>query len=152
MTLEGLVTDAILLDGYATVTRYVASHGPCRGITDVSQVTKFDVSNDTIKRLAGTSPAFPTAYMRVFVAPKDFVYGMAPSDPIASTPLLIFPSGPKLARWNGSAGVTRVPPCPDLTILLWYLPFFFNNLARHTAFRVPGVLPNAPSVRARSGM
>ena len=77
VTLEGRLTDAILLEGYAAAVRYVASHGPCRGITDVSQVTKFDVSNDTIKQLAGTSPAFPTAYMRVFVAPKDFVYGMA---------------------------------------------------------------------------
>jgi hypothetical protein len=77
VTLEGRLTDAILSEGYAATAKYVASHPPCHGITDVSGVTKFEVSSDVVKRLAETSPAFPTAYMKVFVAPKDSVYGMA---------------------------------------------------------------------------
>jgi hypothetical protein len=77
VTLDGLLTDAILAEGYAATAKYVASHPPCHGITDVTGVEKFDVSSGAIKRLAGTAPAFPTEYMKVFVAPKDFVYGMA---------------------------------------------------------------------------
>jgi len=77
ITVEGRVTDAVMLDCYATVARYVASHPPCRGITDVSGVTEFDVSSNAIRQLAETPPAFPTEYMRIFVAPKAHVYGMA---------------------------------------------------------------------------
>jgi len=77
VTLQGRVTDAIMLDCYATVATYVASHSPCRGITDISEVEEFEVSSDTIRRLAETAPAFPTAYMRILVAPKAHVYGMA---------------------------------------------------------------------------
>ncbi|MBZ5655937.1 MAG: hypothetical protein LAO56_11765 [Acidobacteriia bacterium] len=73
----GRVTDAILTDIYATVARYVASHPPCRGITDFSEVTELEVSSNAIRRLARISPAFPAGYMRVLVAPKGHVYGMA---------------------------------------------------------------------------
>jgi hypothetical protein len=76
LTLEGLVTDAIMLDAYATAARYVASHSPCRGIGDVSQVTKFEVSSNTVRKLALSSPVIPAGHMRVFVAPQDSVYGM----------------------------------------------------------------------------
>lgn len=76
VTLKGTVTDAMMLDCYATIANSVASQ-PCRGIVDVSEVTKFDVSSDTIKQMAAAPPAFPIGYMRVLVAPKEFVYGMA---------------------------------------------------------------------------
>ena len=76
VTLEGRVTDAILLDAYATAARYVASHGPCRAIADVSGVTKFGASSSAIRELAGSTPVIPTGYMRVFVAPRDSMYGM----------------------------------------------------------------------------
>jgi hypothetical protein len=76
ITVEGRLTDAVLADGYETVARYVASHPPCRGIADVSGLTEFEVSSNAIRQLAETAPAFPTAYMRVFVAPKAHVYGM----------------------------------------------------------------------------
>jgi hypothetical protein len=77
VTVEGRVTDAIMLDAYTTVARYVASRPPCRGIIDVTPVTKFDVSSSAIRQMAESSPAFPTAYVRVFVASTSFVYGMA---------------------------------------------------------------------------
>jgi len=77
ITPRGCLTDAILADVYATVTSYVASHPPCRGILDLSEVTQFEVSSNAIRRLARISPAFPAGYMRVLVAPKGHVYGMA---------------------------------------------------------------------------
>jgi hypothetical protein len=75
VTVEGLVTDESLLECYAIVAKYFASHPPCRGILVLSK-TKFEVSSNTIRRLAGAVPAFPAGYMRVFVTPTDFVYGM----------------------------------------------------------------------------
>jgi hypothetical protein len=77
VTLEGHLTDAILLDAYATTARCAASRPGCRGITDVTQVTKFDVSSNALRQLAETPPAIPSEQMRIFVAPTTFVYGMA---------------------------------------------------------------------------
>jgi hypothetical protein len=76
LSLEGRVTDAILLESYATSARYAASHPPCRGIADFSEVTEFEVSSTAIKQLAQSSPAIPTGYLRVCVAPLDFIFGM----------------------------------------------------------------------------
>jgi hypothetical protein len=77
VTLEGHVTDAILVEAYAAMARCAAARPACRGIADITGVTKFDVSNTTVRRLAETAPAIPTAQVRVFVAPTTFVYGMA---------------------------------------------------------------------------
>jgi hypothetical protein len=74
---EGRLTDAILLDAYATVARYAASRAPCRGIVDVTEVTKFEVSSSAIRQMAGSPPAIPTENVRVFVASTNFIYGMA---------------------------------------------------------------------------
>jgi hypothetical protein len=77
LTLGGHVTDAILLDAYTAMARYAAFYPGCRGIADITGVTKFDVSSKMVKRLAETAPAIPPPQMRVFVAPTTFVYGMA---------------------------------------------------------------------------
>ena len=76
-TLEGRMTGAILLEFYAAATKYMASHPPCRGILDFSEVTEFEVSSDAIRHVAAAPPAFPTGYTRVLVIPKDFIYGLA---------------------------------------------------------------------------
>ncbi|HKM47216.1 MAG TPA: hypothetical protein VJX69_06490 [Terriglobales bacterium] len=76
-SLDGRVTDDILLDCYATMARYAASHAGCRGIADISGVTEFAVSIPAIKRLTKAPPAIPAPHMRVFVAPQAHVYGMA---------------------------------------------------------------------------
>src|ERR1700719_4032781 len=76
-TLDGHVTDAILFETYATVAKYVASHGPCRAILDLSEVTKFDVSGNAIRELTRSVPAIPAGPMRIVVAPVDSMYGMA---------------------------------------------------------------------------
>ncbi|MGA9980660.1 MAG: hypothetical protein WBQ08_18710 [Candidatus Sulfotelmatobacter sp.] len=77
LTLEGHVTEEALFDAYAAMARHAASHPACRGIADVTGVTKFDVSGNAIRRLAESLPAIPAPQMRIFVASKAFVYGMA---------------------------------------------------------------------------
>jgi hypothetical protein len=77
VTIVGRLTDAILSDCYATIARDVASHPPCRGILDFSEVTNLEVSSDTIRQVAAAPPAFPTGHMRILVAPKALIYGMA---------------------------------------------------------------------------
>jgi len=75
--LQGRVTDDILLDCYATLARYAASHPACRAIADVSGVAEFSVSSAAIRQLAKAPPAIPAPYMRIFVAPQAHMYGMA---------------------------------------------------------------------------
>jgi len=75
-TLEGRLTDAILLDYYAAAARYTASHPPCRGIWDMSKVTEFELSSDAIRQVAWRPPIIATGYMRVIVASQDFPFGM----------------------------------------------------------------------------
>jgi hypothetical protein len=70
------VDNEIMRDIYAAVAGYVADHGPCRAITDLSGVTKGDVSPSAIWSLARQTPAIPKGYMRVIVAPDDSRYGM----------------------------------------------------------------------------
>jgi len=74
---HGPMTGAILLDFYAAATEYMASHPPCRGILDFSQVTEFEVSPHAIRQVAAAPPAFPAGYMRVIVVPIDFIFGLA---------------------------------------------------------------------------
>jgi hypothetical protein len=76
VTVTGQVTNEILLDAYATVAKYVATHGPCRAITDVSGVTKSKVSSNAILSLTRSAPAIPKGYIRVMVVPQDYIYGM----------------------------------------------------------------------------
>lgn len=76
-TVHGPMTGAILLDFYAAATEYMASHQPCRGILDFSQVTEFEVSPHAIRQVAAAPPVFPAGHMRVIVVPIDFIYGLA---------------------------------------------------------------------------
>jgi hypothetical protein len=39
-------------------------------------VATFEVSSSAIRELAGRSPVIPTGYLRVVVAPQDYIYGM----------------------------------------------------------------------------
>lgn len=74
---EGPITDDILLEGYAAAERLLASRPPCRSICDHSAVTRFDVGDEIIKRLANTPPDIRPEWVQVIVAPKDVVYGLA---------------------------------------------------------------------------
>lgn len=75
-SLKDRVTDAILLESYAEAARFAKSRPPCRAIWDFSEVTDFDVSSHTIRKLVGTPPIVARGYMRVVVAPNDFLFGM----------------------------------------------------------------------------
>jgi hypothetical protein len=76
-TLAGPLTDALLLDSYAAAARYTAAHPPCRGIWDFSKVAaRVEVSPATIRHLVERSPIITAGYMRVVVAPQDFLFGM----------------------------------------------------------------------------
>jgi len=77
VTLEGRLTDTILLGSYVAAAGCVASHPPFRCIVDFSGVTNFEVSSAGMRQLAERAPAFPTSYMRVLVAPRELSYGMA---------------------------------------------------------------------------
>jgi len=76
-TLDGRMTGSILLEFYARVARYMASHPPCHGILDFSKVTEFEVSSAAIRQVAAAPAAFPAGYIRVLVIPKDLIYGLA---------------------------------------------------------------------------
>lgn len=76
-TLSGRMTGAKMLEFYAAMAKFMATHPPCRGILDFSRVTDFEFSGEAIRQVAASPPAFPKGYMRVLVVPKEYIYGMA---------------------------------------------------------------------------
>ena len=57
--------------------RILSSRPPCRGIIDFSGATTFDVSNETIRRLANLPPVFGGTSPGIIVASQDILFGMA---------------------------------------------------------------------------
>ena len=74
--LEGTIDDAEMREIYRAVELAAPSLKPAGGILDVSAVSSFDVSAETIRRLASEAPAFGGA-PRCIVAPSNFLYGVA---------------------------------------------------------------------------
>ena len=74
---EGVVTDEILLEGYHRVRRWFDTHGRCGNISDFTAVTDFKITGSSIRFLASNSPLVPGDLVRIIVAPRDDVYGMA---------------------------------------------------------------------------
>jgi len=73
VTLSGEITEQVLMDLWSKGRDVVSSFPACRSIVDLSGITQLDVSTSTIARLARShAPDLPA---RVFVAPKDVVYG-----------------------------------------------------------------------------
>jgi hypothetical protein len=74
----GRVTDGDLTDFYRSAAEHVALVDPIAGIVDLSAVTSFEVSPQTIRRLAKSEPAMPEpSRLRVIVAISSHVFGMA---------------------------------------------------------------------------
>jgi hypothetical protein len=73
---RGRVTDPLIFEVYCEAQRLLESRSPCRGIDDLSAVTEFAVSADTIKKLADKS-AFSVLEVLVIVAPQAHLYGMS---------------------------------------------------------------------------
>jgi hypothetical protein len=75
--LDGRVTDEVQKEYYRVATEYAARIDPTAGIADFSAVTSFQVSPQTARELARSSPimAEPNR-VRVIVAPSDHIFGM----------------------------------------------------------------------------
>ena len=78
ITFDGHVTDSVALGCAETVGRCATAYPEFRGIVDLSQVTKYDVSPEVIRQLARTPPSVSgEAHALVTVAPKEHPYGMS---------------------------------------------------------------------------
>ena len=78
VTMDGHITDSVALSCAKTVGTYAASHRGYRGIVDLSNVTKYDVSPEVIRQFARTPPNVSgEADALVIVAPREHPYGMS---------------------------------------------------------------------------
>jgi hypothetical protein len=76
--MDGHITDSVARGCAETVGRYAASLQKYRGIVDLSNVTKYDVSPEVIRQFARTPPNVSAdAYALVIVAPREHPYGMS---------------------------------------------------------------------------
>src|SRR6185369_8649302 len=75
---EGRLDDASLRHAYRELRRYVRATDPAIGIWDLSGVTEFEVTSDTVRDLGRSQPAFaPASAPRFIVASSDIAYGSA---------------------------------------------------------------------------
>jgi hypothetical protein len=76
--LEGTVTDESISECYRVIEKYAALTAPSTGILDLSAVTLFQVSPETIRKLADLPPAISDPKLpRVIIAPSPHVFGIA---------------------------------------------------------------------------
>jgi hypothetical protein len=76
--LKGHITDDVLKEYYRDVAAYAAQTDPSGGVMDMSAVTSFEVSAQTVRELARSAPALPDPnHVRVIVAPTDHIFGIA---------------------------------------------------------------------------
>lgn len=76
--LQGCVTDEVLKEYYRAAAGYAAQIDPLSGVTDFSAVTSFEVSPQTVRELARSTPVIPNpSRVRVIIAPVDHVFGIA---------------------------------------------------------------------------
>jgi len=76
VTWESPVTDDVMLKSVAEARVFLASHPGIRSIGDFSKVREFDVSAETVRRLAIEPARGEERSVVVFVAPADVVFGM----------------------------------------------------------------------------
>jgi hypothetical protein len=75
---EGVLDDAALRHAYRELKRYVRATEPAAGIWDMSGVTAFEATSETVRNLGRSQPALPDpALARFIVAPNDHIFGMA---------------------------------------------------------------------------
>jgi hypothetical protein len=74
ITFGKVLTDDGFLAGFAAVKDFVNQRGPHHGITDLSQVECFEVSNELLNAIGSMSPAFPTPMRRLVVASTPAAY------------------------------------------------------------------------------
>ena len=74
VTFGPIVTDEIFLAGFAAVKDFVSRHGPYHGVTDLSGVRTFEISNELLSQIGHMAPAIPAPMRRVVVAPEPASY------------------------------------------------------------------------------
>jgi hypothetical protein len=75
--LHGQVTDEMLKDFFRTGAEYAIRTHPSAGVVDLSEVTSFEVSAETILQVAKSTPVLPDRNLRrVIIAPSPETYGM----------------------------------------------------------------------------
>ena len=85
---EGRVTDDELTNYLRIVGQYVALTGPRGGVTDLSAVTSFEATSETIRTLARLPPAVPQmGRPRVILTASDHIFGLARMFEIAAEPM-----------------------------------------------------------------
>jgi hypothetical protein len=76
--IEGIVTDETLRKYYSACSKYGALNPTYAGLFDMSAVTFFAVSTQTIRELATLPPAIPDPdVLRVIVAGSSQMFGLA---------------------------------------------------------------------------
>jgi hypothetical protein len=74
---EGRVTDEELTNYLRIVGQYVALTFPRGGVTDLSAVTSWEVTPETLRTLAHVPPGVPPmGRPRVVLADSDYIFGM----------------------------------------------------------------------------
>lgn len=75
--LSGRVSDGELKDFFQAGAQYAIRIHPSAGVVDLSEVTSFDVSAQTIQQLARAEPVLRDPnFIRVVIAPSAETYGM----------------------------------------------------------------------------
>src|SRR5579863_5487056 len=75
---SGVVTDQDILIFYRMLAQHSAALDPLAGILDLSAVTSFEVSVQTVRELAWSEPAMPHPdRLRFIVAGSSHIFGMA---------------------------------------------------------------------------
>jgi hypothetical protein len=77
VTVEGEFTDLTAAALYADVQRFIATEEVHGGILDLSPITSLAVSGEVVERLAKNPRLFGESQVRVIVAPRDLLFGMA---------------------------------------------------------------------------
>lgn len=75
--LAGSVTDEVLREFFQVGARYARRAHPAAGVVDLSEVTSFDVSPETISEIARTIPVLTDPELqRIVIAPAPDLFGM----------------------------------------------------------------------------
>jgi len=78
LRVEGRFTDELLAQGQPVVRKYWAATAPGAGIVDLSPVTEFAVSTESIRRLADQKLVVDATMSPIVIAaPETFVFGVS---------------------------------------------------------------------------
>jgi hypothetical protein len=77
MVAEGEIRDTEILAAKSYIAEVVNRLRPSAGITDLSRVTRFDVSSETMRRAARQPSPYPPEIPTFIVAPQEHLFGIA---------------------------------------------------------------------------